>query len=443
MKVVVLAAGRSKRMQPVPDKNFLNFCGQPLIWHQLGALSKESFEDFILIGGKHNLDQLAELGEKFRKVVNSALKFQVVEQKDLEAGMAGAVLSLKKVVKDEPILLVSSNDIVEPAAYQAILKASTDEAFDGFLIGKKVKEYFPGGYLEVDAKGQIKSIVEKPGEGKEPSDMINLVVHFHRDAAKLIQYLEKVSSKRDDRYEVALDEMMQAGVKFKAVKYDGFWQAIKFPWHIRPLAQYFLEKKGSFIATEAQISDQAIIKEPVIIEEGVKVFAGAVINGPVYLGKNTVVATNSLVRESFIGNDCVVGYSSEVARSFLGNNVWLHTNYVGDSVIMDNCSFGSGTVTGNLRLDEQNISVNINGDKVDTGTNKWGCVIGENCRVGINTSLMPGIKIGAGSFIGAGITVAEDIPEKSFARGQWKLKISPNKASLNETARDQMRKKLK
>lgn len=442
MKVVILAAGRSKRMQPVPDKNFLNFCGKPLLWHQLSILTKESFEDFVLIGGKHNLADLKKLAGKFRKATNLAMKFKVVEQEDLEAGMAGAVLSLKKVVKDEPMLLVSSNDVVEAEAYQSILKASTDEKFDGFLIGKKVKEYFPGGYLKVGARGRIERIVEKPRLGKEPSDMINLVVHFHRNPLRLIEYLEKVSSKRDDRYEVALDKMMKDGVKFKVVPYRGYWQAIKYPWHILPLAKYFLEQKGSCISRKAQISDKAVIKGSVIIEEGVRVFEGAVINGPVYLGENVIVANNALVREAFLDEGCVVGYATEVARSYLGKNVWMHTNYIGDSVIMDDCSFGSGAVTGNLRLDEKNINMTVNGNKVDTGLDKWGCVMGPRTRVGINTSLMPGIKIGAGSFIGAAILVGKDIPENSYVRGQWKLKISPNKASVDEAARDKMRKKL-
>ena len=94
-----------------------------------------------------------------------------------------------------------------------------------------------------------------------------------------------------------------------------------------------------------------------------------------------------------------------MARSFWGDKVWTHSNYVGDSVIGNNVSFGAGSITGNLRLDEGEITVNLNGEKQRTGVNKLGLICGNNVRVGINTSLMPGLKVGAGSFIGAGIVV--------------------------------------
>ena len=73
---------------------------------------------------------------------------------------------------------------------------------------------------------------------------------------------------------------------------------------------------------------------------------------------------------------------------------------------------------------------------------KLGAIIGDNVRVGINTSIMPGIKIGSGSFVGAGIIIAENIHEKSFVRGEVKLKISPNKFYVGALDRSKMRKKL-
>jgi len=437
MKVVLLAAGRSKRMAPIKYKNFLNFLGKPLIEWQLEMLWKAGLKDIAVVGGKHNLEPIAALLKKLGK------KVVLVEQKNLDMGMCGAVLAAKNFIGKDAVMVFSSNDVVEEKAFKVMLAAYKSGKASSYLIGKKVDKYFPGGYLKSDKNGFISEIVEKPEPGKEPSNLINLVVHIHEDSAKLIKHLEKVKSAKDDLYEVGLTNMIKEGVKMKAVPYDGFWQPIKFPWHVVPVFKYLFGLSKKTRAKSVKIAKNAIINGDVIIDEKAVIFDGAVINGPAYIGKNTIVATNALVRESHVGENCIIGFSTEIARSHLGHDVWTHTNYVGDSVIGNNVSFGSGTVTGNLRLDEGNIHVDYDGKKIDTQTNKFGLICGDNVRVGINTSLMPGIKIGNNSFVGAGIVVPENISDNSFVRAKWELKISKNEASLNQAGREEMRKKLR
>ncbi len=411
MKVLVLAAGRSKRMHPIGDKNFLNFLGKPLIQHQLEFLSRNGFKDIVVVGSCTNLEEIRKIGDKITG------KVEVCEQKNLDLGMAGAVLAAKDLLKGA-VLIFSSNDVVEDTALKMI--QNCDESC---MIGKKVEEYFPGGYLEINSDGYIQNIIEKPGEGNEPSDMVNLVLHKHKDISKLINYLSEAESSNDDLYEVAILNMINDGVAIKALPYDGFWQPIKYPWHVHRVFKYLfcLEEKG--IADSVEIADTAVIKGDVIIEDGVKIFDGAVINGPVYIGAKSIVANNSLLRESHIGTGCMVGFSTEVARSYWGEKVWTHMNYVGDSVISNDVSFGAGSVTGNLRLDDGNIQV----DGVDTKMQKVGSIIGEKVRVGVNTSIMPGVKIGSNTFIGAGIVIPNDIPDGSFVKASLDLKISENK----------------
>ena len=465
-KVIILAAGQSKRMDPLPDKNFIEFCGKPLLAWQIEQLVAAGFSDIAVIGGRHNLDDLAKIDVRLKK------PFAILEQKKLEEGMAGAVLSAEKWIGDDAFLVVSSNDVVESSIF-ALLKSAIknseksgmkigagtgSQKSSGFLLAKKVTSYFPGGYLKIvkngSQKGKIEGIVEKPGAGKEPSDLVNLVFHYHNEPKKLFAALKKVKTSRDDKYEVALDSLIQGGAKFFALPYDGEWQAVKYPWHLISVWQAIFEKlvhdlgiKKPRISKKAVVAKSAIIRGAVIIEDGVKVFDHAVIQGPAYIGKNCIIANNSLVRESHLGEGSVAGFGTEIARSFLGNGVWTHTNYVGDSVIGSNSSFGSGTVTGNLRLDEKNIAVNVgNSDeptRVDCGTNKLGAIIGENVRVGINVSLMPGVRVGNNCFIGAGITVWQDIPDNKFVYGKWELAMKDNTATMDASAREKMMAKLK
>jgi len=438
MRVLLLAAGRSKRMQPIPDKNFLLFNGRPLIVHQIHALMDAGFDDFVVIGGKHNLEALRELPSNHGLPGN----FTFVEQVNLDEGMAGAVVATKDILDDEPVCIVSANDVVDPKAYSLVLDEIMRTEAESLIVGKKVTEYFPGGYLEIDDQGMITSIIEKPKPGSEPSDLVNIVIHCHKSPAKLVEVIEATKSDNDDRYEVAMDTMIKDGVKMKALEFDGFWQPIKFPWHVFKVMDFFFEKMDKYISEEAEIADTAVIKGNVIIKEGAKIFENAVVSGPAYIGKNVIVANNSLVRGSMINEGSVVGYSTEIARSYLGPDVWTHTNYIGDSVLASNVSFGSGAVTGNLRLDEGEISMNVKGEKMGTGSNKFGLVCGENIRVGINTSFMPGVTIGSDTIIGAGLSIGQDIEAGKFVKGRVELEIRDNKASLDPDTRGEMKGKL-
>jgi NDP-sugar pyrophosphorylase family protein len=437
MKVILLAAGRSKRLKPLEDKNFLEFLGKPLIQYQLEQLIASGLKDILLIGGRHNLDRLKKVAAGFRA------KIQVAEQKNLDDGMAGAILSAEKFVKNEPVLIVSANDIVDKKAYEMMLKNSRDARFDSYILAKKVTKYFPGGYLKTKSNGLLTGIVEKPGAGREPGDLVNLVVHFHRESKELINILKKTNSKKDDRYEVTLDTLMKKGTKMKVVPYQDFWQPIKYPWDVLTVMDFFLMSLPKISRRKGvKIAPSATIRGNVLLEEGVSVLENAVIIGPAYIGKNTVIASNTLVRNSMVGSDCVIGFGTEVARSYLGNQVWTHKNYIGDSVIGNDCSFGGGTVTGNLRLDEGNISLIIQGEKVDSGRQKFGIVTGEHVRCGINTSFMPGVRIGNNSFIGAGIVVSQDVPDQQFVYAKTELIMKENKHSLSVSAREKLKKML-
>lgn len=417
MKVLLLAGGRSVRMNPVSDKTFVKIIGKPLIEHQLYALQKAGFLDIVLVGNAQNVEDLRQFN------------FPVIQQLDDADGMHGALISAKKEMIDEnAILVVSSNDVVEDGFWKTIKKTKSK---DGFLVGYRVTRYFPGGYLKLDQEMRVQKIVEKPEEGNEPSDLVNLVIHCHRDVKALYAALESLKPAflraPADAYEKALQLLFDQGKHYRVIPYDGFWQACKYPWHLLRLTEFFLEKQKRKISKKAQIAKTAIIEGPVIIEECVRVMDHAIIKGPAYIGKNSIIGTHTLLRESSIGERCMIGSHTEIARSLLQDDVWTHRNYIGDSVLGNNVAFGSGAVTGNLRLDEEEINVAVssgdhsspqaqNGEKVNSRRTKLGIITGDNIRVGINTSFMPGVKIGSNTIIGPGLVIGQDIGDGKFVK---------------------------
>ncbi len=433
MQVILLAAGRSTRLAPIKDKNTLEFSGKTLIEHQVGALKTAKLRDIVVVGGAHNLDKLKSILRKYNNVM-------VVEQKNLDEGMAGGVLAGAKHVQHKNILVMSVNDVFEPVLFEKLIEASKEEGSDGVIVGTKVETYFPGGYVEWNKQGYLTNIIEKPVEGKEPSKYVNIVLHVYNNFPKFAEILKKTPTKKGDGYEAALDTYVKKQkAKINVLKYHGYWQPIKYPWHILRAMEYFLSKQEPRIDRSAQVAKSATLSGNVVIGPNARVMDHATLKGPVYVGEGSVVACNALVRDSMIGSNCVVGFSTEVARSYLNDHVWTHSNYIGDSIVDSNVSFGAGTVLGNLRFDEGNVQVNVQGKRVDSGMKKLGAIIGHGARFGIKSCTNPGVMVGANSFIGGNVLVDEDIPENKLVLLKQQLKVVSN----IKTADAGKRKKVK
>ncbi len=427
MKILFLCGGIGKRMHPLEeDKFFFTFIGKELILHHIAHLKAQGFkeEDFVFLGNQSNIGRLKELcGEDSEYAIQEHPK-----------GMADAVLCAKDFISGKDILIINPNDVLEPAAYEKIL---TKSGGDSNILGYKVNRYFPGGYLSVE-EGKMKGIIEKPGEGKEPSNLINIVVHLHRRTDELIGYLEETESERDDVYERAMDRMIRAGFDFRVIKYNGFWTAIKYPWHILNAMAYFLNKIDKQDINDVHIPESAKIEGNVILEEGVKIFDNVVIKGPTYIGQDSVIGNNSLIRGSHIGDMSVVGYSTEIKNAYIGDECWFHTNYIGDSIIGNGCSFGSGAVTANFRFDEKNIPIKIEGVQIDTGLDKLGCIMANNCKVGVNSSIMPGVRIGFNSVIGAGAVVTHDVESNKILFLKAAQVLEENRLEIKDKKKERM-----
>ena len=348
--------------------------------------------------------------------------------------MKGGVLSVENFFSDdESLLIMSSNDVVENWFLEDFLGDKSFPQVDVKICGKTVDKYFPGGYIEINSEKDVQNIIEKPGEGNEPSNMINLVFHWFENSRNLFTILKNKTNKNDDAYELALQDLFESDKKCKAIEYTGEWKSLKFPWHHLDMMEFFLQQiEGQNISKDAQISENSKISGNVIIESGVKIFDFSVISGPVYIGKNTIIGNHSLVRNSHIGEDSCIGQGTEVARSYLRDKVFTHQNYIGDSVVDSNVNFGAGCRTGNLRHDKKNISVFVKNSLLDSGKDKLGIFCGSNVRFGINTSFFPGISIGSNSQLFPHLILTKNIPENSFVKQKAEnieLDIRENKNS--------------
>jgi bifunctional UDP-N-acetylglucosamine pyrophosphorylase/glucosamine-1-phosphate N-acetyltransferase len=429
---VVLAAGVGKRFWPfATDKSLFRFFDKPLITHTLTQLTQAGFTDAIVVTNAANdktIRLLHVTGLTIRTVVQAA-----------PTGMADALLSAQKLVGKRPMLVLNAEDVVDMSLTKEL--SSAIRLKEAFVVGRKVTSYFDGGYLKLSGE-KLTGIVEKPGQGKTPSNYVNLVFHYFPDPSAFFALLASSKSAKDDVYETALNAFAGQG-SVRMIPYDGLWFPIKYPWHVLPMMEYFLANRlvpsqGKHVEIHHNVS----ISGPVYLGDNVRIFENTKIVGPVFIGDGTIIGNNNIIRDSMLGAHSVTGFNTDITRSFIGNDCWFHTNYVGDSVIENDVSMGSGTVTANLRLDEGEIGSVISGQRQTTGRHKLGAMIGSHVRIGVNSSIMPGVKIGSNSMVGAGITLSADLPDASFCVATPNYTVVKNTKLLTSGARDVFKAKL-
>lgn len=405
--ILLLAGGDSTRFWPLENKIFFGFLGKPLILFQIEELLKYG-ELVTVVANKSNATTIKRL------IDNANIKsVQILIQKKDFSGMAGAVFSSKNHIKGE-VLIVNGSDLID-YSITAKLSLLINQENKLILMGKKFNEYFPGGYFKFDNNKKIIEVVEKPAKDKLPSSIVRLVFDYFADINILLNHFSQIKTKNDDLYELAINKLLSNKLKQSYFLYDSYWFGLKYPWQVLMMMKNFLLTiKESKISTTAIVSKKAIIVGPVVIGDNVKIGDFCKIVGPTFIDDNSVIGDYSMVRESQIGQDCLIGSYTEVARSYISNNVFLHRNYIGDSVLDNDVMFGAQAVTGNLRFNGEKISSLVNEEKADTNMNKLGAIVGKLSKVGINAAILPGVKIGKKTWIGPGEIIRYDVDDKTY-----------------------------
>lgn len=153
------------------------------------------------------------------------------------------------------------------------------------------------------------------------------------------------------------------------------------------------------------------MKGPIVLERGVSIGAFSVIRGPTYLATNVMVAPHTLIKGTVsVGHTTKVGGELSVSILEPYSNK-LHFGYLGSSYVGSWVNLGAGTTNSNLKNTYGSIRVQYGNQKIDTGMQFMGCVIGDYSKTAIHTSIYTGKMIGACSNVYG--TVTTNVP--SFA----------------------------
>jgi len=157
--------------------------------------------------------------------------------------------------------------------------------------------------------------------------------------------------------------------------------------------------RGMQDVPETVVGDDAWIRAFTVI------YAGNVIGARFQTGNKA-----NLRESNRIGNDVSIGTLSVVEHHVsIGNDVRIHTQaFVPEySILEDGCWVGPNAVLTNARFPLS----------ADAKSSLQGPVVERRAMIGANATILPGVRIGAGSLVGAGSVVTRDIPPGVIAAG--------------------------
>jgi UDP-N-acetylglucosamine diphosphorylase / glucose-1-phosphate thymidylyltransferase / UDP-N-acetylgalactosamine diphosphorylase / glucosamine-1-phosphate N-acetyltransferase / galactosamine-1-phosphate N-acetyltransferase len=146
-----------------------------------------------------------------------------------------------------------------------------------------------------------------------------------------------------------------------------------------------------------KIENNIAIHKTACIEQGV------ILKGTIIASENSFVGANAYLRGPiYLSNSVKVGPSSEIKQSLIfDNSAIAHFNYIGNSIIGQNINFEAGSICANHYNERQDkrILINYNNSIIDTKTEKFGSLVGDNSKIGANAVLSPGTILEKNSIV--------------------------------------------
>jgi NDP-sugar pyrophosphorylase family protein len=156
----------------------------------------------------------------------------------------------------------------------------------------------------------------------------------------------------------------------------------------------------------------------VYLDPTVKLPPTAVIIGPAWIGPGTEIRPGAFIRGNVIvGAHAVLGNSCEFKNCLLLDDVQVpHFSYVGDSVLGNGAHLAAGAICSNLRLDQQEVTVQTPAGPRSSGLRKLGALVGDQAEVGCNAVLNPGTLLGRRSLVMPAISFGGYLPPATIAK---------------------------
>ena len=438
LDIVILAAGKGTRMGSPLPKVLSNLAGRPLLAHVLDTASKlKRCKLHVVVGHE---------AKKVKQAFSSNKKINWIKQSK-QLGTGHAVKQALKHVRPNSNVVILYGDV--PLISENTVKRLAKLASKGPALLTFNKEN-PTGYGRIvrGSRNKVQAIVEEKDASpleKEISEVNSGIMAFKaQDLTRLIGKIKNNNKAKEFYLTDTIEEAYREKLNIQSLKLTDIDEALgcntleelqmlERTYHLS-VAKKHLNKGVLFANIErvafrgdvsiergAFIDENVIFEGQVSIGSGAKIGPGCIVHNS-SIGKNAELLAYTLVEEAVLENNAKagpfahvgvqtkmdegaeIGNFVEVKRSHIGaNSKAKHLTYIGDAKIGKGVNIGAGTIFCNY-----------------DGKNKNQTIIEDGTFIGSNSSLVAPLRLGEGSYTGAGSVITKNIPKGKLGVGRGK-----------------------
>lgn len=195
--------------------------------------------------------------------------------------------------------------------------------------------------------------------------------------------------------------------------------------------------EGVFAAPGASLGPHVVTdasRGPILLEEGARIGPYCYLSGPAHLARRARVIEHAAIKDGVaLGHTTKVGGEVEasIIESYTNKQ---HHGFLGHSYLGSWVNLGAGTCNSDLKNTYGQINMEYAGQKVPTGMQFFGCVVGDYAKTAINTGIFTGKSIGACSMVYGFVTT--NVPSfTNYARSFGQVTEAPVEVMVSAQAR--------
>lgn len=350
MKVVIMAGGQGTRLRPLTSgrpKPMVPVVNKPVMAHVLDLVKRHGMTD-VIVTVQHGAQAIEDYfggGSRLGLRITYAVE-------DVPLGTAGSVRNARPYL-DEPFMVISS-DALTDFDLNRIIAFHRERGALATLALYRVPHPLEYGVIVTEGDGRIVRFLEKPSWGEVISDQVNTGIYVLEP-----EVLDDIpADEPQDWAQQVFPRMLAQNQLLFGYVAGGYWCDIGDHQEYLRACSDVLEGRvdveelgqhiggGIWTGDGVEIAPDAQLYGPIYLGEGARIKGQVIIRGPTVVREHTIIDNLAQVERSIIWRNSYVGEAAEISGAIIGRQCSIKSNVtiLEGAVIGDNCVIGERAV---------------------------------------------------------------------------------------------------